>query len=308
MPIVHVTYDFVYAEVLGPLDKRLSRVLRGRPATEEPPAADQVEAGQAGEAPAEQRAERGGLWTAVLWLTRAFAPLLGDEREGDNEGEDADHVEVEIRLDLADVDEEGEGGDNPEAAAGEDDLIEAIQGEFQMVPEDDEPPQQQEQRPQPQVGGLDPPLPPNPIAFQRQQRRLLRQRERQLRNQNRNENENGGQNRLVEEPRVSLFSILMNGMTTTLLFPAISYSMGELVRKVVPASWALPPSSRRPATGLLQFRWGRSLVGACLFFVLRDAFALFYKYRRVQVKLGRKVLNVEKKTVRGTEGQTAEAS
>jgi hypothetical protein len=92
----------------------------------------------------------------------------------------------------------------------------------------------------------------------------------------------------------------MNGMTTTLLFPAISYGMGELVRRVLPASWARPPTYRRPATGLLQYRWGRSLVGACLFFVLRDAFALYYKYRRVQVKLARKVHNVERKNGPGS--------
>ncbi|KAK0641508.1 hypothetical protein B0T16DRAFT_496201 [Cercophora newfieldiana] len=306
MPVVHVTYDFVYAEFFGPIEKRFNRILRGRPATEPPAAAEQVAADQGAEAPGVQNGEqrRGGLgWTALLWLGRMLGgPLIQVEDDQENNGDEpaGDHVEVEIRLDLADVGEDGDR-DNVDVGAGADDLIDAIQGEFQIVPED-EPPQLEEQEPQDRLPD------PNPIAPRQQgrQRRRDRQRERNRAAAN-NANGNDGQNRLVEEPRVSLFSILMNGMTTTLIFPAISYGMGELVRRVVPESWARSPTRRRPATGLLQYRWGRSLVGACLFFVLRDAFALYYKYRRVQVKLGRKVRNVEKKAARTSGQATSEA-
>ncbi|KAK0627279.1 hypothetical protein B0T14DRAFT_512336 [Immersiella caudata] len=293
MPVVHVTYDFLYAEFLGPIEKRFNQVLRGRPTTESTAAAEQVDAEQGDGAPAEQNGERRGLGrTALAWLGRLLGgPLFhGNEGEENNEQED---IEVDIRIDLAAAGEEVEA-DDPEVDADADDLAEAIQGEFQMVPE--EPVQLEEEQPRAEERDADPPLPAEP-----RQRRRDRQRGR-----NRADNANGGQNRLVEEPRVSLFSVIMNGMTTTLLFPAISYGMGELVRRVVPASWARPPTYRRPATGLLQYRWGRSLIGACLFFVLRDAFALYYKYRRVQVKLARRVRNVERKNDRG--GATGQAT
>ena len=77
------------------------------------------------------------------------------------------------------------------------------------------------------------------------------------------------------------------------MFPVVSYGMGELLRITVPKAWVASPGSR-PPTGLLQQRWGRSLVGGCLFVVLKDKFPLYIKYRRVEVKRNRKVRSVKK--------------
>lgn len=59
-----------------------------------------------------------------------------------------------------------------------------------------------------------------------------------------------------------------------------------------------PITTPHTRTGL-QMRWGHSLAGACLCYVLRDAFALFYKHRKVQVKKNRRVRNVARKSVGG---------
>ncbi|KAK4454431.1 hypothetical protein QBC34DRAFT_433999 [Podospora aff. communis PSN243] len=301
MPVVHVTYDFLYAEFLGPVEKRLNRVLRGRPATETPAAADQGNAEQGEAAPAEPNGERRGIArTALDWLGRLLRGPLGHV---DEDQENQEEIQVEIQINLEDAGEEGEG-DNAVADAddGADDLVEAIQGEFQMVPEPEERAQPQEQQPEAPEPDAQLRLEPREERQERMQRPIQDAQARRARRAEpqRAEEENNRQNRLVEEPRISIFSVIMNGMTTTLLFPAISYGMGELVRRVLPAAWTRSPTYRRPATGLLQYRWGRSLVGACLFFVLRDAFALYYKYRRVQVKLKRKVHNVERRNDRGT--------
>lgn len=270
MPLVRATYAVVYAEFFGPLEKRLNRILRGQPA-EEPPAAQNDEAAPAQAAPAQpaeqpgEGAQPGGVGGAVAnWLRHLLAPLLhGDGHAADDEDAADEHVEVEIQLELPNLGQEAE--DDDDADFEDLDLAAPLE---QPDPEDQNPP--------PQLPNGDPENPP-----QQQQQQ--------------NENDNNRQNPPADDGRVSFLTTLMNSMTTTLLFPGISYGMGEFIRRVVPPSWVRQPTYRRPATGLLQYRWGRSLVGACLFFVLRDAFALYYKYRRVQVKLHRKVRNVEKK-------------
>jgi hypothetical protein len=73
--------------------------------------------------------------------------------------------------------------------------------------------------------------------------------------------------------------------------------MGELIRATLPKA-RVTRGWRRPA-GLLQEQWGRSLVGGCLFVVLKDAIALYTKYRRVQVKANRRVRNVERRRPSG---------
>ncbi|SPQ23912.1 e19e0c80-968f-4d25-ba82-e30450deb32e [Thermothielavioides terrestris] len=76
---------------------------------------------------------------------------------------------------------------------------------------------------------------------------------------NGNDNDNNDNNDAGE---VSYFRRFINNIATSLLMPAISYGME---------------------------RWGRSLVGGCLFLVLQDVVALYTKYRRVQVKAKRRI-------------------
>jgi hypothetical protein len=84
-----------------------------------------------------------------------------------------------------------------------------------------------------------------------------------------------------------------------LFFPAVSSLMGDLLKVTLPRSWVVKPAfssySRLPtsskATGLLQEKWGRSLVGGCLFVVLKDALTLYVKWRKAKDQGKRKVLD-----------------
>ncbi|EAA32529.2 hypothetical protein GE21DRAFT_6290 [Neurospora crassa] len=117
----------------------------------------------------------------------------------------------------------------------------------------------------------------------------------------------------VELPLVS-FTDLTNNVVTSLLFPFISYGMGELLRLSLPRSWTSPPKAivtsgffrsgkimQGGPGGLLQQRWGRSLAGGCLFVVIRDVFELYAKYRNVQAKKARRI--VRKRGGEGGGGQ-----
>ena len=82
-----------------------------------------------------------------------------------------------------------------------------------------------------------------------------------------------------------------------LMFPTIAGISGELLRLCLPRSWTAPTmasglfSRRLPAKGLLQEKWGRSLVGGCLFVVLKDAVMLYVRWRMAQMHRNRKVLD-----------------
>lgn len=94
-------------------------------------------------------------------------------------------------------------------------------------------------------------------------------------------------------PNSSLSSVL-NFFAGALLWPTVSYSVGNLLRLTLPKSWVTRPSTG-PITGLLQERWGRSLVGGCLFVVLKDAFFLYTKYRRAINQPHRRIVSVARR-------------
>jgi hypothetical protein len=96
---------------------------------------------------------------------------------------------------------------------------------------------------------------------------------------------------------------LSSHVVTALLYPGIAWGMGELLRLTLPRSWttlaklnsgSLWPRVSYVRTGLLQEQWGRSLVGGCVFTVLRDAFRLYVKYRGAATKPLRRIKNVER--------------
>jgi len=97
----------------------------------------------------------------------------------------------------------------------------------------------------------------------------------------------------VNPPNSSLSSVL-NFFAGALLWPTVSYSVGNLLRMTLPKTWVTRPSSG-PITGLLQERWGRSLVGGCLFVVLKDAFFLYTKYRRAINRPYRRIRSVARR-------------
>ena len=82
-----------------------------------------------------------------------------------------------------------------------------------------------------------------------------------------------------------------------LLFPAVSTGMGGLLSYALPIDWISGSSNwmnGRP--GLFRHRWGRTVVGGCLFVVLKDALVLYCRWRLAQTHRQRKIMNYDKTT------------
>jgi hypothetical protein len=89
-------------------------------------------------------------------------------------------------------------------------------------------------------------------------------------------------------------SDVINNVTTSLLVPVICFGMGELLRVTLPSRLVSRPTWGRPH-GLLQERWGRSLVGGCLYVVVKDMLYLYGRYRWTYLRHQRKVVNVKRR-------------
>lgn len=336
LPYVHMVYEFVYNKAFSSLERRLNRALRGRPPTETPEdlAAQQAAPAANHAADEDRRNHNAGAWDILNALGGLAVALFRDPRQPHADGDDVDgeapevnHIQIEVDIggpvveeEDADDDvepaaqeeadaalaaqlaaEEDEASDEEEEALADDAGADANDEPFQIVndaPAADAPaPADVPEDPRAQAPEAPEQQPPPPAARARVPRHRPRRRNRQNNAAAANDDD------FDTEPRLSVFSVISNGIATTLLLPVISYAAGELVRALVPLSWTRRVVSsgpfRRPAmlpvTGLLQMRWGRSLVGACLYYVLRDAFSLFYKYRKVQVKTHRRVKNVKRK-------------
>ncbi|KAI4207106.1 MAG: hypothetical protein LQ348_000690 [Seirophora lacunosa] len=95
---------------------------------------------------------------------------------------------------------------------------------------------------------------------------------------------------------VPLVSAVVHTMMGALAFPAVAAGMGDLILLFLPYSWKVPPRWReRRSPGLLQSRFGRSVVGGCLFLFLKDTVSLYSKYRLAQDHIRRRVLDCEGK-------------
>lgn len=303
MPYVHLGYTFLYYDLFGPLERRLNRALRGRPPPDDAANARAEEARADAAAPAaaanEEQADD-GVWNTVLNFSRAALGLFRNWR-----------VEVEIE-DEVEFMIGGGGNDQPPGADGRADEDEGNPAEDN---DDDEGEEEFQILARVAVGQPAPPPPPPAAADQQPPARQANNQQNQNNQNPRPNNNNNNNNNNINnnnndagagaQAETSYLTMLLNSMATSLLLPAISYGMGELIRLAAPKSWvvARPPCrGGRGSTGLLQERWGRSLVGGCLFVVLRDAVALYTKYRRVQVKTHRKVRNVERKRIIGGGG------
>ncbi|KAL2159511.1 hypothetical protein VTH06DRAFT_2516 [Thermothelomyces fergusii] len=286
MPLVQLSYSYLLYDLFGPLERRLNRALRGLPATEDDAAlgngagqAEAVPAPAAGAAAARNGQEADGLWGVFTSLGRAVLGLFADvwvEGAGNVDVELAnEHFEIRIGAEIADDQDEIDAGRDPE---GEDENRDrdVLQPPAEAAAQNEE--QQQVQIPQ-------------EPADQRQPAPQAAQQNQNAQNAADNQRNND------DVPEGSYFTLVINSIVTSLLFPAISYGMGELIRAIAPKAWVTPARSwfRKESAGLLQQRWGRSLVGGCLFVVMRDVIALYTKYRRVQVRTKRKVKNVERR-------------
>ena len=97
-----------------------------------------------------------------------------------------------------------------------------------------------------------------------------------------------------------------------LLFPTLAGLSGELLKLALPRSWTSPgPSNiyvpvgnagsligRLPAKGLLQEKWGRSLVGGCLFVVVKDCVMLYVRWKMASMHRERRVVDFDRRAVR----------
>ena len=111
----------------------------------------------------------------------------------------------------------------------------------------------------------------------------------------------GGERRLTFSPTAIAETVL-----GALIFPTIAEISGNLLKLALPTSWTTPGQIARTgwlgstkfrpgAKGLLQEKWGRSLVGGCLFVVVKDAVMLYVKWRMASMHRERRVLDYDRK-------------
>lgn len=90
-----------------------------------------------------------------------------------------------------------------------------------------------------------------------------------------------------------------------LAFPTIAELSGELLKLALPKSWTSVPAAalsavgakaaaRSGAKGLLQEKWGRSLVGGCLFVIFKDAVMLYVRWQMAQMHRNRRILEYDR--------------
>ncbi|KAL2827034.1 hypothetical protein BDW59DRAFT_144577 [Aspergillus cavernicola] len=99
----------------------------------------------------------------------------------------------------------------------------------------------------------------------------------------------GQRDNLVHETS-SLADIILGALA----FPAISASMGGLLKYVLPKSLTTASALERGRPGLLQTRWGRSVIGGCVFVLLKDVLVLYCRWKLAQTHRRRKVLNYDR--------------
>ncbi|TLD19187.1 hypothetical protein PspLS_09863 [Pyricularia sp. CBS 133598] len=314
MPAVSLCYSHVYYTFFGRFEKRLNAAIRGRDpdAPREDVHLEQQQDGQDQRGPQQggqrrhNNRDRGvNVWEAGLGriMALAIALVFGlDHEEGEQDGEGGDgdeRVEFELEINLQVPNGEAEEapqdqirevgnmaiaqaptGDEPEPVVNDGTLPVAAEVVLGQEPEV----QAENAAPQPQVPGTDQAAaqeaadPPPAIQPARQPPVQQDQPAEQPRQ------------RRVEGAGISTWSRIINGTVSALLMPQISFAMGEALRLTLPARWV---SKQGEPKGLLQHTWGRSLVGTCLFVVLRDAVSLYVKYRRVQAIKNRTVKNFD---------------
>ena len=79
-----------------------------------------------------------------------------------------------------------------------------------------------------------------------------------------------------------------------LIFPGVAAGMGGLLSYAIPASWMTSANWMNGRPGLLRHRWGRSVVGGCMFVVLKDALVLYCRWKLAQTHRQRKIMDYDK--------------
>ncbi|KAF2727165.1 hypothetical protein EJ04DRAFT_414810, partial [Polyplosphaeria fusca] len=99
----------------------------------------------------------------------------------------------------------------------------------------------------------------------------------------------------VRRERRAQFSTtsLADTILGALIFPTLAAAVGEALKYTLPKSWVTPPLNGK-ATGFLQARWGRSILGGCLFVGFKDALLLYVRWRMAKNHRMRRVLDYDK--------------
>ncbi|EKD13254.1 uncharacterized protein L3040_003054 [Drepanopeziza brunnea f. sp. 'multigermtubi'] len=101
--------------------------------------------------------------------------------------------------------------------------------------------------------------------------------------------------RWVHHQEVSAAKVMTTVMGA-LFFPAVSSAMGEVLKAILPVRWV----GYNRCGGLLREKWARTVVGGCIFVVLKDVVTLYVKWQRAKNAGKRKVLEyVGRKGIRG---------
>lgn len=222
----------------------------------------------------------------------------------DLDNDDADVVEVELDIEMDSEDEEDEENNHEGQQRNE-------QPNSQEGGNDNQP----AEAPAPREPGDDVPALDAPVADPAQ-REQIAERERELRHEaevrvndlaqrveeaaHQNEHrQNDHQHHHHHRQQIDLVASATRIAGTSLgalAFPAISAAMGEALRVLLPASLVVPGYVGRRAapTGLLQTRWGRSILGGCLFVVLKDAVRIYCRWKMAQTFKRRRVQDYDK--------------
>ena len=215
-----------------------------------------------------------------------------EQTDEDSDVEEVLRIEVDLGMDEEDDQEQGQREGQPDAAAAPtDDNQEHGQEQDQPPPAEDiahaldavqeenvQPPQDQQQAQEPQQEGQQ----PNQEAEQQPQQPQQPERRHNI--------------------DIGLFTAAYNILDTAfgaMMFPTVAAASGEILKVVMPRSWvSLPPSPkeglRSIPTGLLQTKWGRSIVGGCLFVVLKDAVRIYSRWRMAVSYRERRVKDYDK--------------
>ena len=80
-----------------------------------------------------------------------------------------------------------------------------------------------------------------------------------------------------------------------LLFPTVAAATGQALKMVLPRTWTTPPvrGLDRYSAGFMQSQFGRTIVGGCLFVVLKDALQMYATYHLAMSHKQRKVVNYD---------------
>jgi hypothetical protein len=239
------------------------------------------------------------------WL-KEIQPRAGEDAnadaqvQGEDEDADEDIEEVEIQLDLGMFGGWNNGGneedDNDAFEAPPVPAAREPAGPIDAPPQDDE----DDDDDIPELIDIGPANPqaqqnaapaPRPVR-QRHEPRAAPPPDIPLRNVRRERRE-----RAVTFSTTSLADTILGA----LIFPTLAAAVGELLRHTLPTSWVTPPTGSpvtcwlggwintggkiggvgKP-TGFLQTRWGRSIVGGCLFVGMKDLVMLYVRWKTAQ--------------------------